>query len=120
MRRRRFEKRIYIPLPSEEGRTELFRINMNDVELAQDVDLDALAKYVCIFVCMDGLMHVRVWMDGCMYVCMYLCGCISIHTQFHSITLYLHIPKFRLFSPKKERRMDTAVQTSPMFVGTQR
>lgn len=42
--RRRLEKRIYIPLPREEGRRELFRINMIDVELHEDVDMDALAK----------------------------------------------------------------------------
>lgn len=42
--RRRLEKRIYIPLPSEEGRRELFRINMMDVELADDVNMEALAK----------------------------------------------------------------------------
>lgn len=29
---RRLEKRIYIPLPSEAGRKELFRINLGDVE----------------------------------------------------------------------------------------
>lgn len=42
--RRRFEKRIYIPLPTDEGRKELFRINMEGLELAADVDLDALSK----------------------------------------------------------------------------
>jgi katanin p60 ATPase-containing subunit A1 len=41
--RRRLEKRIYIPLPSDDGRKELFRINMQGVEMAADVDLDALA-----------------------------------------------------------------------------
>ena len=42
--RRRFEKRIYIPLPTHEGRMELFRINMVGLELASDVDLEELAK----------------------------------------------------------------------------
>jgi len=42
--RRRFEKRIYIPLPTHEGRKELFRINMVGLELDADVDLEALAK----------------------------------------------------------------------------
>lgn len=41
--RRRLEKRIYIPLPEAEGRKELFRINMAEVELNPDVDLDELA-----------------------------------------------------------------------------
>ncbi|EDQ86212.1 uncharacterized protein MONBRDRAFT_28429 [Monosiga brevicollis MX1] len=42
--RRRLEKRIYIPLPSPEGRRQLLDINLKSVELADDVDLDAIAK----------------------------------------------------------------------------
>lgn len=42
--RRRFEKRVYIPLPEEEQRRELFRINTRGLELDRDVDLDVLAK----------------------------------------------------------------------------
>uniref|UniRef100_A0A7S2SSB0 Katanin p60 ATPase-containing subunit A1 n=1 Tax=Rhizochromulina marina TaxID=1034831 RepID=A0A7S2SSB0_9STRA len=42
--RRRLEKRIYIPLPSTSGRAELFRINMHDIELHEDVDLQRLAE----------------------------------------------------------------------------
>lgn len=42
--RRRLEKRIYIPLPVEEGRRELIRINLKDIEVAKDVDIDVLAK----------------------------------------------------------------------------
>ena len=42
--RRRLEKRVYIPLPDVEGRTDLFRINMKDVEVDPDVDLDELAR----------------------------------------------------------------------------
>ena len=30
---RRLEKRIYIPLPTDIGRKELFRINLGDVEV---------------------------------------------------------------------------------------
>jgi len=41
--RRRLEKRIYIPLPDEEGRKALFSINMKKVELDSDVNLDELA-----------------------------------------------------------------------------
>jgi katanin p60 ATPase-containing subunit A1 len=40
--RRRLEKRIYIPLPDAEGRRELFRISMREVEVAADVDFDRL------------------------------------------------------------------------------
>jgi katanin p60 ATPase-containing subunit A1 len=42
--RRRLEKRIYIPLPNEEGRRELIRINLKDVEIAKDVDVEDLAR----------------------------------------------------------------------------
>lgn len=42
--RRRLEKRIYIPLPLEEGRRELIRINLKDIEVAKDVDIDVLAR----------------------------------------------------------------------------
>lgn len=42
--RRRLEKRIYIPLPEEDGRKELFRINMQGVEIDDDVDLDELSS----------------------------------------------------------------------------
>lgn len=42
--RRRLEKRIYIPLPTSVGRTELFRINMRDVRLAEDVVVEELAR----------------------------------------------------------------------------
>uniref|UniRef100_A0AAQ4S6C1 Katanin p60 ATPase-containing subunit A1 n=1 Tax=Gasterosteus aculeatus aculeatus TaxID=481459 RepID=A0AAQ4S6C1_GASAC len=42
--RRRLEKRIYIPLPSTEGRVELLRINLTELELASNVDLDKIAE----------------------------------------------------------------------------
>ncbi|XP_041831792.1 katanin p60 ATPase-containing subunit A1 [Melanotaenia boesemani] len=42
--RRRLEKRIYIPLPSTQGRVELLRINLKELELAGDVDLDKIAE----------------------------------------------------------------------------
>ncbi|XP_054900535.1 katanin p60 ATPase-containing subunit A1 isoform X1 [Poeciliopsis prolifica] len=42
--RRRLEKRIYIPLPSIKGRVELLRINLKELELADDVDLDKIAE----------------------------------------------------------------------------
>jgi katanin p60 ATPase-containing subunit A1 len=41
--RRRLEKRIYIPLPDTEGRSELFRINMKAVDMDADVRLEELA-----------------------------------------------------------------------------
>lgn len=41
--RRRLEKRIYIPLPDLDGRTELFRINMKAVDIDADVNLVDLA-----------------------------------------------------------------------------
>uniref|UniRef100_A0A672YJ94 Katanin catalytic subunit A1 n=1 Tax=Sphaeramia orbicularis TaxID=375764 RepID=A0A672YJ94_9TELE len=41
--RRRLEK-IYIPLPSTKGRVELLRINLKELELAEDVDMDKIAE----------------------------------------------------------------------------
>jgi len=42
--RRRLEKRVYIPLPDVEGRTELFKINMKGIEMDPDVMVDELAE----------------------------------------------------------------------------
>jgi katanin p60 ATPase-containing subunit A1 len=41
--RRRLEKRIYIPLPSNDGREVLLRINLRDVAICDDVDLKDVA-----------------------------------------------------------------------------
>ncbi|KAL4236816.1 Katanin p60 ATPase-containing subunit A1 [Mactra antiquata] len=41
--RRRLEKRIYIPLPTAEGRQQLLKINLKEVPLSSDVDLAAVA-----------------------------------------------------------------------------
>lgn len=40
--RRRFEKRVYIPLPNRLGREELFKINMGNSKLDDNIDLDKL------------------------------------------------------------------------------
>jgi katanin p60 ATPase-containing subunit A1 len=42
--RRRFEKRVYIPLPNSVGRREMFNINMKGIKLQEDIDLDKLVK----------------------------------------------------------------------------
>ena len=42
--RRRFEKRIYVPPPDFRARKEIFRIHLRDVEVADDVDYDELAR----------------------------------------------------------------------------
>ncbi|KAM6954234.1 katanin p60 ATPase-containing subunit A1 [Aplochiton taeniatus] len=42
--RRRLEKRIYIPLPSANGRVELLRINLKELELANDVDMAKISE----------------------------------------------------------------------------
>ncbi|KAF1382770.1 hypothetical protein PFLUV_G00147220 [Perca fluviatilis] len=44
--RRRLEKRIYISLPTAIGRVELLKINLREVELAEDVDLDFIAEKI--------------------------------------------------------------------------
>merc|ERR1719329_20474 len=36
--RRRLEKRVYIPLPSAEGREQLLKINMKELEVEDDID----------------------------------------------------------------------------------
>eukprot|EP01028_Stygiella_incarcerata_P011066 TRINITY_DN6067_c0_g1_i1.p1 TRINITY_DN6067_c0_g1~~TRINITY_DN6067_c0_g1_i1.p1 ORF type:complete len:553 (+),score=194.55 TRINITY_DN6067_c0_g1_i1:122-1780(+) len=40
---RRLEKRIYIPLPDQAGREEIMRLNIRDVEVAEDVDVKEIA-----------------------------------------------------------------------------
>ena len=42
--RRRFEKRVYVPLPNSAGRREMFNINMRGIKVQEDVDLDKLVK----------------------------------------------------------------------------
>ena len=42
--RRRFEKRVYIPLPNSIGRKEMFNINMKGIKVQEDVDLNKLVK----------------------------------------------------------------------------
>jgi katanin p60 ATPase-containing subunit A1 len=41
--KRRLEKRIYIPLPSKEGRESLLSINLRDVSTDDDLDLNKIA-----------------------------------------------------------------------------
>jgi katanin p60 ATPase-containing subunit A1 len=42
--RRRLEKRIYIPLPTPVGRLALLKINLKEVQLADDVNLEEIAE----------------------------------------------------------------------------
>lgn len=42
--RRRLEKRIYIPLPTQEGREALLHINLREVKLDPELDLQSVAK----------------------------------------------------------------------------
>ncbi len=42
--RRRFEKRIYIPLPTEKGREQLFNIYLKGIKLNEDIDIKKLVK----------------------------------------------------------------------------
>ncbi|EDO47200.1 predicted protein [Nematostella vectensis] len=42
--RRRLEKRIYIPLPTAEGRLELLKINLRGVQMSEDVILEEVAN----------------------------------------------------------------------------
>lgn len=42
--RRRLEKRIYIPLPNDEGREALLKINLREVKLDPSVDLGSISR----------------------------------------------------------------------------
>ena len=42
--RRRFEKRVYIPLPNSVGRREMFNINMKGIQVDQNIDMDKLVQ----------------------------------------------------------------------------
>lgn len=42
--RRRFEKRVYIPLPNVKGRQQLFDINLNKVSIANNINYEELIK----------------------------------------------------------------------------
>ena len=42
--RRRLEKRIYIPLPTGEGRGQLFKINLKEINLLENIDWEQLVK----------------------------------------------------------------------------
>ncbi|UCE10182.1 MAG: AAA family ATPase [Candidatus Thorarchaeota archaeon] len=41
--RSRFEKKIHVPLPDKTARVEIFRIHMEEIDVASDVDYDELA-----------------------------------------------------------------------------
>jgi vacuolar protein-sorting-associated protein 4 len=42
--RSRFEKRIHVPLPDKKARKEIFKIHIEDVELASEVDFEELSS----------------------------------------------------------------------------
>jgi katanin p60 ATPase-containing subunit A1 len=42
--RRRFEKRVYIPLPNEKGREQLFNLNLKNIKIKDDVDISKLIE----------------------------------------------------------------------------
>ncbi|CCI47527.1 unnamed protein product [Albugo candida] len=42
--RRRLTKRVYIPLPTADGRRQLFTYNLSKIDVAQDVDYDRLVE----------------------------------------------------------------------------
>ncbi|RYG63547.1 AAA family ATPase, partial [archaeon] len=69
--RRRLEKRVYIPLPDQGSRAELFRLNMREVATSSDVDYEELAAKTAGYsgadvanVCRDAsMMSVRRLME---------------------------------------------------------
>ena len=42
--RRRLEKRVYIPLPTAEGRKSLIKINLKGLEVNDDIDFDEIVR----------------------------------------------------------------------------
>ena len=42
--RRRFERRVYIPLPNEKGRLQLFNLNLKKIEVDKNINYDKLVK----------------------------------------------------------------------------
>jgi len=42
--RRRFEKRVYIPLPNDKGRMQLFNLNLKKIEVDKNINYDKLVK----------------------------------------------------------------------------
>lgn len=63
--RRRLEKRIYIPLPSADGREALLRINLREVKQAEDLDLAGIAQRLDGY---SGADITNVCRDACMMV----------------------------------------------------
>lgn len=61
--RRRLEKRIYIPLPTQEGREALLKINLKEVEKADDLDLSSIAHLLEGY---SGADITSVCRDACM------------------------------------------------------
>ncbi|UCG01573.1 MAG: AAA family ATPase [Candidatus Heimdallarchaeota archaeon] len=62
--RRRFERRVYVTLPTIEAREKMFQIHTRGVELASDVSFEELAKYTAGYtaadialLCREALMH---------------------------------------------------------------
>lgn len=63
--RRRLEKRIYIPLPSTEGREALLRISLREVKQADDLNLQEIAHRLQGY---SGADITNVCRDACMMV----------------------------------------------------
>lgn len=61
--RRRLEKRIYIPLPNQEGREALLKINLKEVEKAEDLDISSIAELLDGY---SGADITNVCRDACM------------------------------------------------------
>ena len=51
--RRRFEKRVYIPLPNEKGRSQLFNLNLKKINIDKNLDMNKFIKSTDGYSCAD-------------------------------------------------------------------
>ncbi len=97
--RRRLEKRIYIPLPDETTRRQLFEISVADVEVDGTVDVNALAKATegysgadisnicrCRLASRCSAVYMRAVLCTCVLCTCVLCTCVLCALWLRSLT----------------------------------
>ncbi|KAJ8326861.1 Katanin p60 ATPase-containing subunit A1 [Batrachochytrium dendrobatidis] len=97
--RRRLEKRIYIPLPDLNSRRELLKLSLESIKIADDVDLEDLAKKIDGY---SGADITNICRDASM---------MSMRKRIRGLTpdQIKIIPKDELESPATKEDFETAV-----------